>query len=69
MKKLSNLKGVKALNRAEQKVINGGDDPFIGSGCNTTCPPVLGIECGVYPNSECVPCTDGPISGFECRIY
>ncbi len=45
MKKLSNLKGAKALNRKEQQSINGG-----GLQCRPACPP----ECKCVGAGVCV---------------
>ncbi len=42
MKKLSNLKGAKALNKQEQQSINGGDISCWSTGCP------IGFCCGYY---------------------
>ncbi len=67
MKKLANLKGVKALNKNEQKSINGGGGPFIGSDCITNCSSVCNPNVtGAYGfRHVCVPCE----AFEECRIF
>ncbi|WP_095069138.1 hypothetical protein [Tenacibaculum jejuense] len=68
----------KALNKAEQRNINGGlrGDVFIGSGCFSTqrrCNSAVAaaISNGANPTcTRCVPCTTFfGTSGFEARIF
>jgi len=71
----------KALNKVEQKKVNGGfslipGPPFIGSSCYSTqrrCNSAwsAAIANGANPTcTRCVPCTtDFGTPGFEVRIY
>ncbi len=66
------------LNRTEQKQINGGGRPFLGSVCSNSCPGWnyngSNVPCGTYIGgfgSECIQCIDpfSGVSGYECRIF
>lgn len=60
MKNLRNLKGVEALNRKEQKSINGGTEPWCGH-CFCDIPPwpIWVYACGSSQNSACLNACEG----------
>ena len=67
LKNILNLNGAQQLSKNDQSIITGGwapSRPFIGSGCRPVCPS----NCGAL-GGECVPCVDGPVAGFECKIF
>jgi len=51
MKKLANLKGAKALNKTEQKSINGGAKFLCYPGTDSECCGSEQWQCGTGPNS------------------